>query len=75
MCKAIYGMLLSSLLFYKKLHADLEAYSFEVNPYDLCVANKMVDGKQLTIRWHVDNLMASHVSAKAPPSSLQLAWQ
>ena len=63
--KAIYGMLVSSLLFYKKLRTDLGAYGFEVNPYDPCVANKMVDGKQLTIRWHVDDLMASHVSAKA----------
>ena len=63
--KAIYGMLVSSLLFYKKLRADLEAYSFKVNPYDPCGANKMVDGKQFTIRWHIDNLMASHISAKA----------
>ena len=47
-------MLVSSLLFYKKLHADLEAYGFEVNPYDPSVANKMVDRKQLTIHWHVD---------------------
>ena len=63
--KAIYGMLVSSLLFYKKLRTDLEAYGFKVNPYDPCVANKMVDRKQLTICWHVDDLMASHVSAKA----------
>ena len=64
-CKAIYGMFVSSNLFYKKLGADLEAYGFEVNPYDPCVTNKVVDGKQLTIHWHVNNLMASHVSAKA----------
>ena len=64
--KAIYGMLVSSLLFYKKLHGDLEAYGFEVNPYHPCVANKMVDGKQLTIRWHVNNLMASHVLRPKP---------
>ena len=64
-CKAIYGMLVSSLLFYKKIHADLEACGSEVNPHDTCGANKMVDRKQLTIRWHVDNLMASHVFTKA----------
>ena len=35
-----------------------------MNPYDPCVANKMVDGKQHTVCWHVDDLKASHVNAK-----------
>ena len=35
---------------------------FVINPYDPCVANKMVNGTQMTIRWHVDDLMISHVS-------------
>ena len=31
-----------------------------VNPYDPCVENKTTDsGKQLTLVWHVDNLMGS----------------
>jgi hypothetical protein len=34
-----------------------------VNPYDWCVANKMIDGKQCTILWHVDDLKISHVDA------------
>jgi hypothetical protein len=34
---------------------------FEINPYDPCVANKLVDEKQMTVRWHVDDLMISHV--------------
>eukprot|EP00977_Amphora_coffeiformis_P023701 scaffold13992_cov140-Amphora_coffeaeformis.AAC.1 len=38
--KAIYGMLVSAMLFYRKLVADLQAYGFELNPYDPCVANK-----------------------------------
>ena len=29
-------------------------------PYDWCVANKTVDGKQLKVVWHVDNLNISH---------------
>ena len=33
MLKALYGMLKASLLFYKKLRADLESIGFEVNPY------------------------------------------
>ncbi len=26
------------------------------------MANKLVDGKQMTVRWHIDDLMISHVS-------------
>ena len=33
-----------------------------MNPYDACVANKMINGKQFTIVWHVDDLKASQVS-------------
>ena len=47
--KALYGRLKSSLLFYEKLVGYLEAYGFRINPYDLCVAKNMVDGKQLTV--------------------------
>ena len=32
-----------------------------MNPYDACVANKTVKGKQLTVTWHVDDLKISHV--------------
>ena len=58
--KAIYGMLHSSLLFYKKWRGDLEGAGFVVNPYDPCVANRMVRGKQFTVCWHVDDVKASH---------------
>ena len=33
-----------------------------MNPYDPCVANKMVEGSQITIFWHVDDLKVSHKS-------------
>jgi hypothetical protein len=42
MQKALYGLLRSALLFYKKLVADLESYGFVLNPYDPCVPNKWV---------------------------------
>jgi hypothetical protein len=35
---------------------------FEINPYDPCVTNKMVNRMQMRIRWHVDDLMISHLS-------------
>jgi hypothetical protein len=52
----------SALLFYRKLVAELCNMGFEINPYDPCVANKMVNGTQMTVRWHVDDLMISHTS-------------
>ena len=48
----------ASLLFYRKLRKELEDFGFAVNPYNPCVANKDVgDGKQVTVIWHVDDLM------------------
>ena len=51
-------------MFYKKLRADLEEMGFKVNPYDPCVANKMIKGAQCTICWHVDDLKISHVDKR-----------
>jgi hypothetical protein len=36
---------------------------FKVNPYDWCVAHKVVNGKQCTIVWHVDDLKILYVDA------------
>ena len=60
--KALYGLLRSALLFYKKLRGDLENMGFEVNPYNPCVANKATNGSQMTVTvtWHVDDLKISH---------------
>jgi hypothetical protein len=41
--KALYGLLRASLLFYRKLRKELESYGFKINPYDPCVANKMIE--------------------------------
>ena len=62
MLMALYGMLISSILFYKKFRKDIEAIGFEVNPYDICVANRQVDTKQHTVSWHVDDVKSSHVN-------------
>ena len=40
---------------------NLNSFGFQLNPYDPCVANKIVDGAQLTFVWHVDNLKVSHI--------------
>jgi hypothetical protein len=62
--KAIYGLLKSTLLFYRKFVKDLKNYKtpFTINPYNPCIANAMINGKQMTITWHVNNLKVSHVN-------------
>ena len=62
--RALYGMLISAMLWYKKFRGDLEEIGFEFNPYDPCIANRIVKKKQQTIRFHVDDIMSSHVDPK-----------
>ena len=62
--RAIYGMLNSAILFYKKWCKDVESCGFKVNSYEPCIANKKVNGKWLAITWHVDDLKASHQDTK-----------
>ena len=37
---------------------------FKLNNYDKYVANKMIEGKQCTIVWHVDDNKISHVNSQ-----------
>ncbi len=69
--KALCGMMKSALLFYCKLVADLRSIGFELNPYDPCVANKMMDGNQMTICWHVDDLLLAHKDPQNVTNVLQ----
>ena len=68
---ALYGMMISSLLYYKKFKKDIEAIGFKINPYDPCVANRMINGKQHTVTWHVDDLKSSHVDPKVNDEFLE----
>ncbi len=51
----------AALLYYQRFVTDLKSVGFHINPYDPCVANKIVRGKQLIVVWHVDDLKVSHV--------------
>jgi hypothetical protein len=61
--KAIYGLLRSALLFYKKFVDDHTKYSspFTINPYNPCIANATIAGYQMTITWHIDDLKILHI--------------
>lgn len=59
--KALYGTMQAARLFWEKLSSKLQELGFKINWYDPCVANKMVNDKQLTVAWHVDDLKVLHV--------------
>ena len=59
--KAIYGTLLGAVSFYNKLKGVLTDLGFEMNDYDECTFNKMINGKQCTIQFRVDDLKLSHL--------------
>ena len=54
---ALYGIMKAALLFYLKFVKNLKSIGFVLNPYDPCVANKIVDCAQLTVVWNVDDLI------------------
>ena len=64
-------MPVSAMLFYHQLTRALLSYGFELNPYDLCVANKMVNNEQIIICRHVDDLKSSHIDPKVNNEFLQ----
>ena len=70
--KALYGTMRAALLFWRKLTSKLQEWGFEMNPYDPCVANKMMGGSQCTVMWHVDDLKISHIDRKAVEAVLGL---
>ena len=48
------------LLWYKLYSSTLQDMGFELNPYDKCVANKTINGKQCTIVFYIDDNKVSH---------------
>ena len=70
--KALYGTLQAALLFWKDMSKFLvDELGFVVNPYDWCVVNKTINGKQCTIGWHVDDLKISHIDADVVEGIIQ----
>ena len=55
----LYGMMVTSLLYYRKFDKSLTDIGFVLNPYDPCVENKMIDGHQMSIFFHVEDCKLS----------------
>ena len=63
--KALYGTLRAAPLFWQKLSKQLiDVWGFTPNKYDNCVVNKTINGHQMTVVWHVDDLKVSHIDVK-----------
>ena len=62
--RAIYGCIQAALQWYILFKTTLEKEGFELNPYDLCVANKIVEGKQCTVAWYVNDCVATHMCSR-----------
>jgi hypothetical protein len=60
----VYGSMAAALLYYKKFVKSLTKKRFKLNPYNGCKANTTVNGKQITICFHVDDCKISHESTK-----------
>ena len=52
---AIYGTMVASLIEYKDFLKALKRNVFQLNPYDPCVEHPLVNDKQQTICFHVDD--------------------
>jgi hypothetical protein len=57
--RALYGCVQSAKLWFDKLKGVLESFGFVANPYDVCTFNKDVDGVQVTVAFHVDDLLVT----------------
>ncbi len=68
---ALYGTMVASLLYYEKVTKSLKINGYEMNPYDACVWNKEIDGKQCTICFHVDDCKISHVSNQVVEQTIE----
>jgi hypothetical protein len=64
-------MMVAALLYYKKFAKSLTKQGFKLNPYDGCVANKIVKGKQITICFHVDDCKISHKCTKVVDATIK----
>ena len=59
--KVVCGTLKAGLLSYQKLLKQLISRGFKMNQYDPCGANRLINGKHVTIVWHMEDIKIYHV--------------
>ena len=71
MIKALYGMLVTLIMYYKKFRKDIKGIGLEVDPYGICFSNQMKPSKQQKVIWHVDDLKSSLVDTQVNDKFLE----
>lgn len=59
---ALYGTMVAAPLYYQKFTNTLKEEGFKMNPWNPCIWNKIIEGKQCMICFHVDNCKILHAS-------------
>jgi hypothetical protein len=72
---AVYGTMVVSLLYYRKFVKSLTDIDFVINPYDLCVANKMIEGEHMSVCFHVYDCKLIHRKTKVMYSMIEFLRQ
>ena len=70
--QALYGCIGSALLWYDLYATTLKDLGFKINSCDRCVANKIINGKQCTLVWYVDDKKLSNVDPKVVDNILDI---
>ncbi len=68
---ALYGTMVASLLYYKKVVKSLKLNGFRLNPYEPCMTDKQVKGEQLTVCFCVDNCKILHFIPKVVDKTIE----
>ena len=53
---AIYGIIKAELLFHKNCVGNIITIGFNLNPYESCVSNKIINGRRMTVIWNIGDL-------------------
>ena len=53
--KVVCGTIFNAILFYEKFIGQLLEWGFEMNTYIQYIFKKMINGKHITVQYHVDN--------------------
>jgi hypothetical protein len=54
---------------------EFDGHDFVINPYDPCIANKKIEGEQMTMCFHVDDCKLSHRKTKVMDSMIEYLRQ
>ena len=59
--KSLYGFIEFAFLWFNLYKDTMKAEGSELNPYEKGTANKMMNGKNYTIQWSVDNKKVTYI--------------